>query len=192
MGILEICSRKLKSTKMFKQFKHKKDLELIKEIIKELSVNIWDDKNWLCKYPIANIDILRDLIIDSELCFGLFDSNNNLNWCILAYKFDDLLKLNQQDKIIEHLLKNEENYQKWIYLDMICIRENMQQKWIAKLFIKQLKSVINDNYNFILSPIILSPHRNEISIRLAIWNNFFLFDNFSYDWMEFWIYRLNL
>ena len=60
-------------------FTSKHDLEQIKSLITDLSVDTGSKENGFVNYPVQNIDLFENLILDSDLCYGSFDQEHKLN-----------------------------------------------------------------------------------------------------------------
>jgi hypothetical protein len=73
-----------------RKIENENSIEQIKDMIHDLSVDIDTKENGFINYPTTNIDLLKNMIIDSEFSFARFDENNNISAFLLAYPIDKL------------------------------------------------------------------------------------------------------
>lgn len=177
-----------------RKIENEQTLEQVKHMIDDLSVDIESKKNGFVQYPTANIDILKNLIINSDFSFGRFDEQNNLSAFLLAYPIDQLSwEIVAKDPIINHIKQNEKYQANGIYLDMIWITEKLQWRTIGKNLLKEILSKAKEHgYTYITGPVIISPHKNTVSIKLfeSLWWK--LYEIFEYEWLVFGIYTCEL
>lgn len=177
-----------------RKIENEKALNQIKEMIHDLSVDVDTKENGFINYPTTNIDLLKNMIIDSDFSFGRFDENDNISAFLLAYPIDKLSwEILDKDPII-HYIKTHINYPKnGIYLDMIWIVKEMQWKNIGIHLIREIKTKARRyGYEYMIAPIVISPHINTISIKLVELEWLKYYDTIEDKWLTFGIYKYNL
>jgi len=177
-----------------RKIENEETLDQIKHMIDDLSVDIASKKNWFVQYPTANIDLLKNLIINSDFSFWRFDEQNNLSAFLLAYPIDQLSwEIINNDPIINHIKQSEKYQANGVYLDMIWITQKLQWRTIGKSLLKEIMATAKeDGYTYIIGPVIISPHENIVSIKLAesLWWK--LYEIFENKWLVFGIYKYEL
>ncbi len=61
-----------------RQLENNQDIDKIKEILTDLSVDWNDTKEWFKDYPLENLDIFKDFIIQSPLSLWAFETKRCL------------------------------------------------------------------------------------------------------------------
>jgi len=172
-------------------FTSKHDLEQIKSLITDLSVDTGSKENGFVNYPVQNIDLFENLILDSDLCYGSFDQEHKLNWCMLSYPVQEITDtLIANDELLTYI---KSNYPDSIYADIVWITREVQRNWRWNLFLAELYDRAMDRgYKSIVGVVVMSPHRNDISMNLLKSLGWRKAEMYDANGLTFWIYKIGI
>lgn len=88
---------------------------------------------------------------------------------LLAYPLKNLIgEIVEKDPIIHHIKQSDTYPQNSIYFDVVGISKQFQGKGRALRMIAEMKAKAKSKgYEYLIGPIVISPHKNELSIKLV-------------------------
>ncbi len=172
-------------------FTSKHDLEQIKSLITDLSVDTGSKENGFVNYPVQNIDLFENLILGSDLCYGSFDQEHKLNWCMLSYPVQELADtLVAHDTLLTHI-KN--NYPDSVYADVVGVSRDVQNKWRWSMFLMELYvRAMEHGHKSLVGPVVINPHVNDISIYLLKSLGWRMEEMYDANGLTFGIYKIDI
>ena len=178
-----------------RQLENIKDLDDIKNLVKDLSA--WNNtlQEWFQDYPIENLDIFKDFILQSPLSLWTYEDKKMIGF-VVSYDISNILNIKKtQDHILQYLLEKQYLNNKSIYVDILWIINNMQNRWIdIRLFWEIISYTKQQEFKNIRCVVCLDSHSQDSVVYKGLkylWAN--LFEKITDSkWNNFGIYKMNL
>lgn len=178
-----------------RQLENTQDLDDIKNLVQDLSV--WNNslQEWFQDYPIENLDYFKDFILQSPLSLWAFQDKKMIGF-VVSYDISNILNIEKaHDPILQYLLEKQYLDNKSIYIDILWIIQNMQNKWIGIRLLQSLMSYIKQqefkNIRCVVCTDSHTQNSNVYKILKYLWLEIFekITDN---KWNNFEIYKIEL
>ncbi len=178
-----------------RQFTDDQDIQDIKNIVQELSFSQNNLQEWFQDYPVENLDYFKDFILQSPLSLWVFQDKKMIGF-VVSYDISNTLNIQKtQDPILQYLLQKQYLDSKSVYIDILWIIQNMQNKWIGVHLLRSLMNYIKQQeFKNIRCVVCLDSHSqnsNIYKILKYVWLEIFekITDN---KWNNFEIYKMDL
>lgn len=171
------------------------DINNIKRIVTELSIDWKDTTQWFKDYPLENLDVFQDFILHSPLSLWAFQDKEMIGF-VVSYDVSNILKIeNAQDPILQYLLEKEYVDNKSVYIDILWIIKSMQERWIGvRLLWEIISQIKQQEFKNARCVVCLDSHSQEnwiYKILEYLWLKIFETIKDS-KWNNFGIYTMNL
>lgn len=178
-----------------RQFTDDQDIQDIKNIVQELSFSQNNLQEWFQDYPVENLDYFKDFILQSPLSLWAFQDKKMIGF-VVSYDISNILNIEKaQDPILQYLLQKQYLDNKSVYIDILGIIQNMQNKWIGvRLLLSLISYIKQQEFKNIRCVVCLDSHSQNSNIYKII--NHIWFKEFEKitdsKWNHFIIYKMDL